>query len=274
MTIPNLGRLLIASIAALSLVLAGCVGDSGSTGATDLSVAQVATIEPGTLTVCVTDEEPFGYQTDEGDWTGFDLDLMEAMAADMDGGLTLRVIDRPFDKIWLAPADGSCDLVAAALTITPERAKSALFTDPYFTASQSLMVLQSRAAELTGLDALSGSTIGSASGSTGVAYAEANAPEGATVVGYANQDLLYAALDDGKIDAVIQDLPVSMTRLSSHPGKYALVGEFDTGERYGFAMAKGNTALANSLNQLLERVRANGVLQAIYDRYFGLATTP
>jgi ABC-type amino acid transport substrate-binding protein len=39
-------------------------------------------------------------------------------------------------------------------------------------------------------------------------------------------------------------------------------------------MAKGNTALANSLNQLLERVRANGVLQAIYDRYFGLATTP
>ena len=274
MKIPNLSRLLIASIAALSLVLAGCSGDSASTGATELSDAQVPTIAPGTLTVCVTDAEPFGYQTDEGDWTGFDLDLMEAMAADMDGGLTLSVIERPLDKIWLAPADDSCDVVAAALTITPERAESALFTDPYFTGSQSLMVLQSRAAELTGLDALSGSTIGSISASTGAAFAEANAPEGATVVGYANHDLLYAALDDGKIDAVVRDLPLNIGRFNSQPGKYALVGEFDTGERYGFAVAKSNTALADSLNQLLERVQANGVLRAIYDRYFGLATTP
>jgi polar amino acid transport system substrate-binding protein len=173
----------------------------------------------------------------------------------------------------LAPADDTCDVVAAALTITPERAEAALFTDPYFTSAQSLMVLQSRADELTGLDALAGLTIGAISGSTGAAYADANAPDSATVVGFANGDLLYAALDGGEVDAVVRDLPLNISRFNSEPDKYALVGEFDTGEQYGFAVAKGNTALADALNQQLKRVKADGTYQKIYDQYFTLAST-
>ena len=280
---------MLASIAGFSLLVAGCGGDTGTassadtTGSTEPSAAQVATIEPGTLTVCVTGVKPFANQTDQGasdqgasdqgDWTGFDVDLLEAMATDINGGLELSVTVLPLSGIWLAPADGTCDVVAAALTITPERAEAALFTDPYFTSAQSLMVLQPRADELTSLDALSGLTIGAISGSTGAAYADANAPEGATVVGFANGDLLYAALDSGEVDAVVRDLPLNISRFNSEPGKYALVGEFDTGEQYGFAVAKGNTALADALNQQLKRVQADGTYQKIYDQYFTLVST-
>jgi len=270
---------MFASIAGFSLLVAGCGGDTGTassadtTGSTEPSAAQVATIEPGTLTVCVTGVKPFANQTDQGDWTGFDIDLLTAMATEINGGLELSVTVLPLSGIWLAPADDTCDVVAAALTITPERAEAALFTDPYFTSAQSLMVLQSRAGELTGLDALSGLTIGAISGSTGAAYAEANAPEGATVVGFANGDLLYAALDSGEVDAVVRDLPLNISRFNSQPGKYALVGEFDTGEQYGFAVAKGNTALADALNQQLKRVEADGTYQKTYDQYFNLVST-
>ena len=270
---------MLASIAGFSTVLAGCGGDSntasntGSSGSTEPSAAQVATIEPGTLTVCATGAQPFGYQTDQGEWTGFDIDLLDAMATDINGGLELSVTVLPLSGIWLAPTDGTCDVAAAALTITPERAEAALFTDPYFTSAQSLMVLRTRAGELTSLDALSGLTIGAISGSTGAAYAEANAPDGATVVGFANGDLLYAALDNGEVDAVIRDLPLDISRFNSQPGRYTLVAEYDTGEQYGFAVAKGNTALADALNQQLKRVKADGTYQKIYDQYFTLVST-
>ncbi len=270
---------MFASIAGFSLLVAGCGGDTGTassadtTGSTEPSAAQVATIEPGTLTVCVTGVKPFANQTDQGDWTGFDIDLLTAMATEINGGLELSVTVLPLSGIWLAPADDTCDVVAAALTITPERAEAALFTDPYFTSAQSLMVLQPRADELTGLDALAGLTIGAISGSTGAAYADANAPDSATVVGFANGDLLYAALDSGEVDAVVRDLPLNISRFNSEPGKYALVGEFDTGEQYGFAVAKGNTALADALNQQLKRVQADGTYQKTYDQYFTLVST-
>lgn len=267
---------MFASIAGFGIVLAGCGGDTdtaSNTGTTEPSGARLATIEPGTLTVCVTGAQPFGYQTDQGDWTGFDIDLLDALATDLDGGLELSVTVLPLSGIWLAPADGTCDVAAAALTITPERAEAALFTDPYFTSAQSLMVLRSRADELTSLDALSGLTIGAISGSTGAAYAEANAPESATVVGFANGDLLYAALDGGEVDAVIRDLPLDISRFNSQPGQYTLVAEYDTGEQYGFAVAKGNTALADALNQQLKRVQADGSYQNIYDQYFTLVST-
>ncbi len=123
---PRLTTLMFASIAGFSIVLAGCGGDTGTassadtTGSTEPSAAQVATIEPGILTVCATGAQPFGYQTDQGDWTGFDIDLLEAMATDINGGLELSVTVLPLSGIWLAPADDTCDVVAAALTITPE----------------------------------------------------------------------------------------------------------------------------------------------------------
>jgi len=273
----SLAKILLPA-AALGLLMLGCSADEPGTASTPSApAAEVATITPGTLTVCTFGVTPFEFQTDDGQWTGFDIDLLTAMTTDLNSGLDLAVIVLPLDNIWLAPGEGTCDVVATALTITDERAEVALFTDPYFTSAQSLMVLNSRAGELTDLAALSGQRIGVLANSSGAAYAEANAPQDAAVVGFDTEDALFAALDDGSVDAVIHDLPLTVTRSRAYPDRYALVGEYDTGERYGFAVAKDNTTLADALNRQLAMVRADGTYQEIYDRYFAspqVATNP
>ncbi len=272
----SLAKILLPA-AALGLLMLGCSADESDSASTpNAPAAEVATITPGTLTVCTFGVTPFEFQTDDGQWTGFDIDLLTAMTSELNGGLDLAVTVLPLDDIWLAPGEGTCDVVATALTITGERAEVALFTDPYFASAQSLMVLSSRAGELTDLATVSGQRIGVLADSSGAAYAQANAPQDATVVGFDTEDALFDALDDGSVDAVIHDLPLTITRSRAYPDRYALVGEYDTGERYGFAVAKDNTALADVLNQQLKVVRTDGSYREIYDRYFSPvgATTP
>ncbi len=95
-----------------------------------------------TLTVC--SDIPYAPMEFEGEgprglpYTGFDIDLMDAMAATMDA--KLEVIDSDFDGILGNLAAGTCDVVASSVTITDEREEEVDFTEPYFDADQSLLV--------------------------------------------------------------------------------------------------------------------------------------
>jgi len=97
----------------------------------------------GTKTITVCSDIPYAPMEFEGEgprglqYTGFDIDLMDAMAATMDA--KLEVIDSEFDGILGNLAAGNCDVVASSLTITDERAKEVDFTEPYFDADQSLL---------------------------------------------------------------------------------------------------------------------------------------
>ncbi|MCB0977395.1 MAG: transporter substrate-binding domain-containing protein [Acidimicrobiales bacterium] len=98
----------------------------------------------GTRTLKVCSDIPYAPMEMEGkgprglDYTGFDIDLLDAMAATMDAKLSIK--DVGFDGILGNLASGNCDVVASSVTITPERAKEVDFTDPYFDADQSLLV--------------------------------------------------------------------------------------------------------------------------------------
>lgn len=98
----------------------------------------------GSKTITVCSDIPYAPMEYEGEgprglqYTGFDIDLMDAMAASVDAKLS--VIDVDFDGILGNLASGKCDVVASSLTITDERKKEVDFTDAYFDANQSLLV--------------------------------------------------------------------------------------------------------------------------------------
>ena len=98
----------------------------------------------GTKTLKVCSDVPYAPMEMEGkgprglQYTGFDIDLMDAMAATMDAKLS--VLDVGFDGILGNLTSGKCDVVASSVTITEERAKEVDFTEPYFDANQSLLV--------------------------------------------------------------------------------------------------------------------------------------
>lgn len=95
-----------------------------------------------TLTVC--SDIPYAPMEFEGEgprglqYTGFDIDLLDAMAASIDA--KLEILDSEFDGILGNLAAGTCDVVASSVTITPEREEEVDFTEPYFEADQSLLV--------------------------------------------------------------------------------------------------------------------------------------
>src|SRR5665811_605283 len=128
---------LIAVLAVLALVLAACGGDDdgGSAAAGDLD-----TVTAGTLTVCTDSPYPPMEFEKDGEFTGFDIELMRAIADGL--GLELAVVNTGFDPITsgLAMEAGDCDIAAASITITAERAENIAFTEGYFSGDQSLLV--------------------------------------------------------------------------------------------------------------------------------------
>lgn len=265
----------VAALAAITLTagLAACGDDDGgsSTDTADASGSETSeltfdVVNSGKLTVCSdVPYAPFEFQDEDGTWTGFDLDIIRAFGEEY--GLEMEVKQTPFDGIWLQPAAGECDLVASAMTILPERAENALFSDPYYNAAQSLMVRSEDAETYTDLASLSGKAIGVQSGTTGATYAQENA-EGATIQEFDEAAGLFAALDSGQIDAILQDLPVNVERVKEM-GTTAVTAVFETDEFYGFATSFDNTELMDALNATLAAMQEDGRYDAVFEKYFG-----
>jgi len=278
-------------VVALSLFLVACGSDSDTasdettvdtsaevvtddtmvdeSASSKIDITALGLIKEGAITVC-TDApyEPFEYQDEvTKEWTGFDMDLMKAIATNI-GGLSLEVTVQPFDGIWLAPKAKTCDLVASAMTITEERAANALFSDPYFDADQSLLVRAEDKATLVDLASLAGKTIAVQTGTTGETYAKENAKD-STLKSFDEPAAMFLALEGKQVDAILQDLPVNGARQVKEPTKFALTATFTTGEQYGFALAQDNTTLAEAVNSGLAAAKDSGEYDTIFAKYFG-----
>jgi polar amino acid transport system substrate-binding protein len=255
-----------AAIAALSLVVAACGGSSDSSDTTTAGGGALELVKDGALTVCSdAPYEPFEFQAEDGTWTGFDMDIMRKIAESND--LELEVSVQPFDGIWLAPAAGKCDVVASSMTITEERTQAADFTDTYFNAFQSLLVRKADAEVFTTLESLKGKTIAVQTGTTGEAYAKANATD-SKIQSFDEASAMFLALESNQVDAVLQDYLINKERADKQ-GTSAVSAKFEESpEEYGFAVEKGNTALLQILNKGIKDLRDSGDYDTIYNKYF------
>ena len=251
-----------ATLAALALAATACGGGDDGGG-------EFGTVTEGTLTVC--SEVPYApfemedSSTDTG-YTGFDIDLMDAIAEELE--LELAVVNSGFDSLTsgAAMAAGDCDVAASAMTITEEREENVDFSDPYYNAAQSLLVTAD--SDVTQLSDLAGATIGVQSGTTGEAYANENAPEDAEIRSYESGADLFVALEAGEIDAILQDLPVNVER-ASQDDNLQVVETYETDENYGFAFPEeGSEDLLEAVNSALQTLRDEGTYDELYQKYF------
>jgi polar amino acid transport system substrate-binding protein len=266
----------LAALFALLLGLTAC-GDADDDANGDENGEEAAAdgddldlVADGALTVCSdVPYPPFEFEDPDAPsgYGGFDIDLVQEIADRLD--LDLEVVEAGFDGLESGAtlAAGQCDLAASAMTITEERAENLNFSDAYFDASQSLIVLADSGIE--SLEDVAGEAIGVQAATTGADYAAENAPEDTEVQEFPEGPDLFTAMRAGQIVAGLQDLPVNVEQVEQDDD-FEIVEEYETGEEYGFAAAQGNDDLVDAVNAVLAEMRDDGAYDEIYDEYFAV----
>jgi ABC-type amino acid transport substrate-binding protein len=258
-------RLLIALAAILTIALAACGDDAaepdveapdGEEPAEDLGLDEEGVIRVGSD----IDFPPFEF-IEDGEIKGFDVDLMEEVATRLD--LEVEWIDAAFDTILAQLAGGEFDVVISAVTITEERAQTVDFSDPYFEATQALLVGPD--SDIGGVDDLAGAQVGAQAGTTGEDYATENFTE-SEIVNFPTYPAAFAALESDQIDAVLADLPAAAEQEAR--SELVIAEVVDTGELYGIVVQQGNEGLLQAVNDTLAEVIDDGTYEEIYGRWF------
>ncbi|GLJ60051.1 MULTISPECIES: ABC transporter substrate-binding protein [Microbacterium] len=241
------------------LALAGCASGAGEEPAEE---GGVSLVEPGTFTVCSDiPYEPFEFIDDNGDTVGFDIDIANEIAADLDA--ELEVIVDSFESIQSGLSFDKCDAAISSISITEERKGNMDFSEPYM--DDDLTLIASADSGITDLESAVGKQVGVQSGTTGEAYAQEN---GISPIGFENAGLQLEALKAGTVDAVLGNVSVLAYGVKDEEG-FERVADFETGEKLGIAVEKGDTALLEVVNGTLQRLTESGELDELKATWFG-----
>ncbi|RCW56531.1 MULTISPECIES: basic amino acid ABC transporter substrate-binding protein [Halanaerobium] len=208
---------------------------------------------------------PFEY-VEKGEIVGFDIDLVKEIAKLQDFEVEFR--DISFDSLIPGLASGSLDIVAAGMTITDARKEVVSFSDPYYSANQSVLVHEGSEEDLTVL--FGSNDIGVQTGTTGDTWVRDKLVKPDILTGelrnYDSYVFVIRDLANQNIDAAVLDKPVAETYSKNNPVN--VVAEVITGEEYGIAVGKNNQALLKEINAGLAKVIENGTMDKLIEKYF------
>lgn len=261
----NVKKWLGFAVTCSALTLAACGGQKEATAPT--AEADAAPIEK-TYTVAMNAEfAPFEFKDNDGSIQGFDVDLMNAVAKEMNVQVTYK--DIPWDGLFASLNSGDIDAVLSAVTITPERKESMDFSTPYFEVKQ--VILLPKGKTLEKLDDLKNlNKVAVVTGNTGDFVAQkilgATNPK---IARYERVALVVKEIENSGADAALSDSAVVRHYVKNNGSDNFTIVDSDEvdSEFYGMAVRKGDE-LQHVFNQGLEKIKANGEYDKIYSKYF------
>jgi ABC-type amino acid transport substrate-binding protein len=254
------GSISAALVLAIALVLAGCGGgggggdQGGGGGGEQITVASDIAYPP------------FEF-TKNGQPVGFDIDLMREIGKR--AGFTPEFKNVTFDGIIPGLGNNLYDATISAMTITKEREQKVDFSEPYFNADQSLLVQSD--SPIKSVDDIGDATVGVQIGTTGALKAQEFKQQGKISGEIRTFDTItdaFSALENGQLDAVINDLPVSLDKANQSDGTLKVVQNIPTGEQYGIAFPE-NSDLVEPVNKALEEIKKDGTYAKLYEEWIG-----
>jgi ABC-type amino acid transport substrate-binding protein len=236
-------------------------------------MAGLKTIEAGTMRIgSAFPGPPFEVERDGVD-TGFDAELMRAVCGQV--GLRWMLVKyggADLNGIFDGLRTGDYDAVISGTSITPDREKVALFSEPYLESGLGLGVNTARTPHITSVDDLSDQVVGIQTGSSSDVVARQLEADGKL------RDIRYYPygavvemlddLDEGRIGGFLNLLPVAAWLVKDRPD-LAVVQDISTHERLGIAFAPGSVGLRDAVNQALGECRRTGLLERLERRWLG-----
>ena len=213
--------------------------------------------------------KPFEYTDASGNFVGIDVDIVAAVAADQ--GFDYEIKSLGWDAAIAACQAGQADGMIAGASITEERkANGWLFSDGYYTATQSMTVAAD--SDITGFDGLKGKDVAVKTGTQGAAYAETLKDEyGFNLVYFEDSPTMYQAVLGGQCVACFEDTPIMQATIKDNGlALKCLEDTANVGGDYGFAIFNAdNQELLDMFNKGLANIKANGTYDQILAKYLG-----
>jgi polar amino acid transport system substrate-binding protein len=207
---------------------------------------------------------PFEYM-EGGEVVGFDIDLMKEIAKKMD--MKIKVEDLEFEALIPAVKSGTIDVIASGMTINEKRKEQVDFSEPYFTANQSVLVRENFNEPLNTVEDLNNEEyiVGVQNATTGAFWADANLEE-TKINKYSKYIECIQDLENKNIHMIILDKPTAEAYEKNRPVK--LVMTIETDEQYGFAVKK-DSELLDDINKALKEIKNSDTWLQLQQKYFG-----
>jgi polar amino acid transport system substrate-binding protein len=226
--------------------------------------------------------KPFEYRTEDGDLTGFDPAMAEAIFVD-EMGLEYEFQKTAWDGIIPSLNNGNFRVIMSAMTINDTRDEEVDFSDPYFTAYQTVIVLEN--SDIESKEDLQGESVGVQKGTTGEGAAEQLKEEFDGDLEIQSYDQITGAFDaliNNQVVAVVNDNTVNAEFANENDGIVFLEGEGAateagqdapdyltlTIENYGIAFREDDDEFLEAVNEALAAVKESGTYDEIYNEYF------
>lgn len=258
----------VALLLAVLMVASLCACGQKDTQTDTQTGSDIKTVTAGKLTMSTNATfPPYESVADDGkgyEGTGFEgIDIEIAYALAQKLGLELVVDDMEFESALSAVQTGKSDIVAAGVTVTPDRLNTMCFTDSYANGVQ--VVIVKEGSDIKTIDDLEGKQIGTQRGTTGYKYCTEDYGED-SVVAFDDGATAVQNLLAGKVDCVVIDSAPAQEYVKANAGLTILDTEY-TNEDYAIGLGKDNTALQEALNKALAELKADGTIQSIIGKY-------
>ena len=199
---------------------------------------------------------------ENGKITGFDIELMNEIGKVLNADIKIQ--DMAFDGLLPALQLKKVDVVIAGMTATEERMKTVAFTQPYYTASQVIIVKEGDNS-IKSFEDLKGKRVGVMLGFTGDTVV--SEIEGVKIERFNAAYAGIMALKADKADAVVLDSEPAKNYVKQNPG--LKLAEADAAkEEYAIAIRKNDKALLAKIEKALAEIKANGTYDKLIEKYF------
>jgi polar amino acid transport system substrate-binding protein len=235
--------------------------------------AAAPTLKPGQLTVGLN-PPAVGFQVgtlrgnDVINPTGFEVDLAKDIAAKLGIPATkIKWINIPFTTLF-RPGTKPFDFAFEESTITPQRAQAVDFSAPYFDANQGVLLKKGGTTPHSLAD-LKKMSICAQSTTTGLDYVQ-HKLHATRVQIYNTTAAAFAAVQVGRCDAFVMDVPIVASQKKTKPSAYGpIAGQIATNEKYGAVLSKGSKLTAQ-VSAAIKALTADGTIAKLQTKWFAI----